>query len=149
MIADTNGRLQIAVIEYEDLLDSQEREMFSRVQMGVPLSPAEKLGAVKGPWGDYFRELVKRFFDEKDANLQHIAKLDRGKDFQLMAQICLYVIHYAQDRYTPLSGIIATFLKVSHTLVICACQALTLALLRRIWATLCRSSRSAKRSARR
>ena len=87
--------------------------MFARVQMGVPLTAAEKMAAEASPWADFWRELVKRFFDEKDANLAHIAKLENSKDWQLMGQICLYIIFYDNVRYVPTSSLMKTFIKVS------------------------------------
>lgn len=37
------SREQINIIEYTDLTEEQERDMFQRVQLGMSLSPAEKV----------------------------------------------------------------------------------------------------------
>lgn len=37
------ARHQITVVEFTDLTQAQERDMFSRVQMGMTLSPAESM----------------------------------------------------------------------------------------------------------
>ncbi|EIM80690.1 uncharacterized protein STEHIDRAFT_125712 [Stereum hirsutum FP-91666 SS1] len=42
---DLFSKKQILCVEYQDLTDNQEREIFKRVQLGVALTPAEKMKA--------------------------------------------------------------------------------------------------------
>ncbi|KAG7442581.1 uncharacterized protein BT62DRAFT_935886 [Guyanagaster necrorhizus] len=49
---------QIVCVEYSDLTDDGERDIFQRVQLGVALTPAEKLQAVSGPRVQVIRELM-------------------------------------------------------------------------------------------
>jgi hypothetical protein len=43
-------KLEILCIEYQGLERRQEEDLFSRVQLGMPLTPAEKLRAISGPF---------------------------------------------------------------------------------------------------
>ena len=72
--------------------------MFSRVQMGVTLSSAEKLAAHLGPWPEFLRMLIKRYLDpvpglSTDQFGNTIITVNRGKDYLFMAQITLLIHH--------------------------------------------------------
>ena len=41
--------------EFKNLSSKQEEDLFGKVQMGVSLTPAEKLRATSGPWQDFTR----------------------------------------------------------------------------------------------
>ncbi|KAF2737580.1 hypothetical protein EJ04DRAFT_461026 [Polyplosphaeria fusca] len=47
--------------EFNDLSQVQEEDLFARVQMGMPLSAAEKMRASTGPWQDLAQQFVKDF----------------------------------------------------------------------------------------
>ncbi|KAJ9475693.1 DUF262 domain-containing protein [Pseudozyma hubeiensis] len=107
---------QITVVEFEGLSEETERDMFSRVQMGVTLSSAEKLGAHLGKWPDFIRQMVKRFIDPTpslvhDEYGKTMLAVSRGKDYLFMAQIALLILHEHVDQYVPSAHTIDTFLK--------------------------------------
>ncbi|RPD78541.1 hypothetical protein L226DRAFT_531882 [Lentinus tigrinus ALCF2SS1-7] len=76
----------VTCVEYYDLPQIQERDIFQRVQLGVALSAAEKLQAIPSHRTEWIIELQQRFFLHED-NLPQ--KMDvaykRGQDFQLIA----------------------------------------------------------------
>jgi hypothetical protein len=41
--------------EFKNLSPKQEEDLFGKVQMGVSLTPAEKMRATSGPWQDFTR----------------------------------------------------------------------------------------------
>ncbi|KAI0667568.1 hypothetical protein C8Q78DRAFT_1105555 [Trametes maxima] len=85
---------QIVCVEYEDLTDDQEREIFQRVQLGVALTAAvldlyatERLQAIPGPWPALIREVQSLVLGDEgfgeDLDWGH----DRGRDFSCLASI--------------------------------------------------------------
>ncbi|TKY88334.1 hypothetical protein EX895_002686 [Sporisorium graminicola] len=107
---------QLTIVEFEGLTDETERDMFSRVQMGVTLSSAEKLGAHLGPWPDFIRQMVKRFIDPTpslvhDEDGKSMLLVSRGKDYLFMAQIALLILNANVEQYVPSAHTIDTFLK--------------------------------------
>ncbi|KAL6301935.1 hypothetical protein BKA93DRAFT_443788 [Sparassis latifolia] len=52
---------QIVCVEYQDLTEDDEREIFQRVQMGMALTPAEKLQAISSPTASFIRELQDQY----------------------------------------------------------------------------------------
>ncbi|KAG8834310.1 hypothetical protein FRC17_009218 [Serendipita sp. 399] len=54
------NRKQIVCIEYHELTEDQERDIFNRVQMGMPLSSAEKMAAILSERSQFVRQLQKR-----------------------------------------------------------------------------------------
>ncbi|PVG02211.1 hypothetical protein CPB86DRAFT_870502 [Serendipita vermifera] len=77
-------RRQIVCIEYYNLKEEQERDIFNRVQMGMPLSTAERMSAISGQNS----ELVKRL-EKKLSNWPENVPLanDRKRRFQLVGHI--------------------------------------------------------------
>jgi len=76
-------RKELLCVEYNGLEKQQEEDLFSRVQLGMPLTPAEKLRASSGLWqdfaielGDEFKELIQGVVDDK-----------RARGFQLVLQV--------------------------------------------------------------
>lgn len=57
--------------------------------MGMPLQPAERMAALKGPWCAFASELKNKYLHSDDCPLmQHLAlERSRSKDFLIMAQI--------------------------------------------------------------
>ncbi|CBQ69531.1 conserved hypothetical protein [Sporisorium reilianum SRZ2] len=107
---------QITVVEFEGLTDETERDMFSRVQMGVTLSSAEKLGAHLGAWPDFIRQMVKRFIDPTpslvhDEDGKGMLLVNRGKAYLFIAQMALLILNANVDQYVPSAHTIDTFLK--------------------------------------
>ncbi|KAK0505384.1 hypothetical protein EDD18DRAFT_1129082 [Armillaria luteobubalina] len=62
MLPETLRRLfankQIVCVEYPDLTDDNERDIFQRVQLGMALTAAEKLQAISSPRVQIIRELL-------------------------------------------------------------------------------------------
>lgn len=75
---------QIVCVEYDGLTETQEREVFNRVQMGVPLSTAERLAAVSG-----HRSQTVHMLEGLMANWPEKIKLanDRKRRFILLGHI--------------------------------------------------------------
>ncbi|KZO98840.1 hypothetical protein CALVIDRAFT_534920 [Calocera viscosa TUFC12733] len=88
-------------VQWEQLNDDLEREIFKRVQYGMQLSPAEKMHAIASPWADLVRMLSKQYI--ADGLSQSIKwTRSRGQDFQFVAQI-LYLI-WRPERFQFPSG---------------------------------------------
>ncbi|KIJ67418.1 hypothetical protein HYDPIDRAFT_84041 [Hydnomerulius pinastri MD-312] len=84
---------QIVCIEYQDLPDSDEREIFQRVQLGMALTPAEKLQVLNTPMSAFVRKLQAQYFDSEGPLGGDALDWDRsrGGDFRCIAQ-ALYTI---------------------------------------------------------
>lgn len=84
---------QIVCIEYQDLPDSEEREIFQRVQLGMALTPAEKLQVTNTPMASFVRQLEAEYFGEDKPLGGNALDWDRsrGGDFRCIAQ-ALYCI---------------------------------------------------------
>ncbi|TFY57656.1 hypothetical protein EVJ58_g6897 [Rhodofomes roseus] len=78
---------QIVCIEYQDLSNSSEREIFQRVQLGMALTAAEKLQAIASPMGDFIHELQAQYVNPSDElGLSSLLDWDvtRGNDFRCL-----------------------------------------------------------------
>lgn len=75
--------------------------MFQRVQMGVTLSPAEKLSALRTPWTICFDQLAKRYMDSSrpGENLCHIVRTSRSNDWLFMGQIAMTILNEDKQPY--------------------------------------------------
>lgn len=84
----SNSKLILNIVEYKDLPRGFERDVFQRVQLGIPLTVAEKLQAISSPWADYV-SLVTRMRLTAEKGLADRIGLDitRGRDFQAIAQL--------------------------------------------------------------
>ncbi|KAG5635815.1 hypothetical protein H0H81_010045 [Sphagnurus paluster] len=96
---------QIVCVEYQDLTDSDEREIFQRVQLGMALTPAEKLQVTNTPRASFVRQLVNHFLSPSASSSStdgagSLASFDwdraRGADFRCLSQVvfCLYAHTY-------------------------------------------------------
>ncbi|KAG6859872.1 hypothetical protein C0995_002632 [Termitomyces sp. Mi166 len=91
---------QIVCVEYTDVTDSDEREIFQRVQLGMALTPAEKLQVANTPRSAFIRSLVSHFLtasptssEDSAGSLAHFDwERTRGADYRSISQIvyCLY-----------------------------------------------------------
>ncbi|CDO77833.1 hypothetical protein BN946_scf184714.g8 [Trametes cinnabarina] len=52
---------QIVCMEYQDISPENEREIFQRVQLGMALTPAERLQAISSPVTSFIRELLDTY----------------------------------------------------------------------------------------
>ncbi|KAK0226775.1 hypothetical protein EDD85DRAFT_777452, partial [Armillaria nabsnona] len=82
---------QITCVEYDYLTQDQEREIFRRVQLGVALTPAERLQAITGPLASLVRG-VQDLLASPSGLEGHVPwGKARGRDFLCVAQI-IYLI---------------------------------------------------------
>ncbi|KAL0059216.1 hypothetical protein AAF712_014062 [Marasmius tenuissimus] len=82
----------IFVVEYDEVAQQEERDIFKRVQLGVPLSAAEKLQAITTPRVKFIQELRSRFMVPEKLGSSSIPwDRSRCRDFHSLA-LCL---HYA------------------------------------------------------
>ncbi|KAI0915786.1 hypothetical protein AcV5_003610 [Taiwanofungus camphoratus] len=79
---------QITCVEYRNLSHGFERDIFQRVQLGMPLTAAEKLQAIPSPWSEWISDLDTRYINNDDG-ITDIVDVDmkRGRDFQSLAQL--------------------------------------------------------------
>ncbi|KIM74460.1 hypothetical protein PILCRDRAFT_828156 [Piloderma croceum F 1598] len=82
---------QITCVEYETISPDQEREIFQRVQLGVALTPAERMQAITGPWPTLIREIQQELLGESGFDGQLDWGHARGRDFQCLTSI-VYLI---------------------------------------------------------
>lgn len=78
---------QIVCVEYSDINPDQEREIFQRVQLGVALTPAERMQAIVGPWPTMIREIQSQVLGEDGFQGYLDWGHARGRDFQCVASI--------------------------------------------------------------
>lgn len=79
---------QIVCVEYQDITDADEREIFQRVQLGMALTPAEKLQVINTPRAAFIRELQTLHLKEEGGLSGEGLEWDRsrGSDFRGIAQ---------------------------------------------------------------
>lgn len=59
-------QISLQVVEYPNPTMAEQRDIFQRVQLGVPLSSAERLQALGGEMPAWIRDLDTRFIGDKD-----------------------------------------------------------------------------------
>ncbi|KAI0743368.1 hypothetical protein C8Q80DRAFT_1220396 [Daedaleopsis nitida] len=86
----------LTCVEYFNLPPHLERDIFQRVQLGTPLTAAEKLQAIASPRNEWITsDLQPRFIFRDDSLTQKIeVAIKRGQDFQLLAGLV-----YCCDEY--------------------------------------------------
>ncbi|KAF7976870.1 hypothetical protein HWV62_5397 [Athelia sp. TMB] len=78
---------QIVCIEYQDIDDDDEREIFQRVQLGMALTPAEKLQSIIGPMPTFIRELASTYLTAGSLAGKTLDwDRSRGGDFRCLAE---------------------------------------------------------------
>ncbi|KAK1229329.1 hypothetical protein PQX77_007618 [Marasmius sp. AFHP31] len=93
---------QIVCVEYQELRDKDERDIFSRVQLGMALTAAEKMNVISTPRADFIRLLLSRFLTEKSLGNPEIPWAHaRGTDFKCFA-LSVYCI--SKPAQTTFSG---------------------------------------------
>jgi len=97
-------------VEYKDISPEMERDIFQRVQKGVPLGNAEKLQAISSAWVDWIIELTKRYEDFKDSIVWDTKK---ARDFDCFAK-AVYLI-FTGKRQPPTEPQIRKFLETQAT----------------------------------
>jgi len=78
----------ITCVEYKNITPGTERDIFQRVQMGVPLVAAEKLQAIDSPWARWISSLEQKHVHSDDG-LSTLLDWDwqRGRAFQCLAHL--------------------------------------------------------------
>ncbi|TFY57533.1 hypothetical protein EVJ58_g6962, partial [Rhodofomes roseus] len=87
---------QITCVEYEGLTDDQEREIFQRVQLGVALTPAERLQALTGHRATLIREIQVKVLGSEGFGSNLEWANGRGRDFQCLASIVYLIEQQSQ-----------------------------------------------------
>ncbi|KAF9005166.1 hypothetical protein BDQ17DRAFT_381249 [Cyathus striatus] len=82
---------QITCVEYNDISEDQEREIFQRVQMGVSLTCAERLAAINGPHARIVRSIQDYLSSANGFNDLLDWGHARNKDFQIVAQVVFLI----------------------------------------------------------
>ncbi|OCB92199.1 hypothetical protein A7U60_g409 [Sanghuangporus baumii] len=90
---------QISCVEYTDLNEDAEREIFQRVQLGVALTPAERMQAIAGLWPQLVREILSELDKYNISDALEWAKT-RGRDFHSVATI-IYLIEKGRSVSYP------------------------------------------------
>ncbi|GJE95858.1 DUF262 domain-containing protein [Phanerochaete sordida] len=82
-------KAQLLCITYRGITEGQEREMFQRIQLGMPLGTAEKLQAIQSPRSDWVCSLIPKYLSRDRTSLVSKIQLDctRAKDFLGVAQL--------------------------------------------------------------
>ncbi|CAG8554356.1 9221_t:CDS:2 [Acaulospora morrowiae] len=96
---------ELLCVEYYDLTLHQEQEIFSRVQLGVALTPAEKLQAISSPMADFAHTIYTQH-----PSISAIMDTKRARPFQLITQ-SLHMIEYEPDKFNATPTTITKFLK--------------------------------------
>ncbi|KAF5351459.1 hypothetical protein D9757_012061 [Collybiopsis confluens] len=86
---------QVVCVEYSDLTDGDERDIFQRVQLGMALTSAEKLHVINTPRARFIRDLLSEFVSEDTLGSSSIPwDKSRGSDFRCVSQAV-----YLMDRW--------------------------------------------------
>ncbi|KAF8608746.1 hypothetical protein BDV93DRAFT_518810 [Ceratobasidium sp. AG-I] len=77
---------QIVCIEYRQLSQAYEREIFSRVQLGMALTTGEQLQAFDGPMTTFIHRMQNELFEDAQVDRLIGLSTDRGRGFQDLVQ---------------------------------------------------------------
>ncbi|KAI5123010.1 hypothetical protein M0805_007632 [Coniferiporia weirii] len=102
------AKKQIVCVEYTDLNGDSEREIFQRVQLGVALTPAERMQAIPGPWSQLVRDILGVMDEYKMSEFLEWSST-RGRDFQSVASI-IFLMEKPKASY-PSSVVLEKYLK--------------------------------------
>ncbi|KAK7027266.1 hypothetical protein VNI00_015355 [Paramarasmius palmivorus] len=82
---------QIVCVEYGELKESDERDIFRRVQLGIALTASEKLQAISTPRADFIRHLLAKYTTETTLGHADVCwDRERARDFQVFSTaVCL------------------------------------------------------------
>ncbi|KAK1217811.1 hypothetical protein PQX77_019517 [Marasmius sp. AFHP31] len=95
---------QIVCVEYEELKEVEERDIFKRVQLGVALTNAEKLQAISTPRTDFIRYLTQKFLTSTTLGHPDVAwDHSRGRGFNMFA-----IVVYATSKWNKKTGLAAS-----------------------------------------
>ncbi|KAJ7498833.1 hypothetical protein FB451DRAFT_11880 [Mycena latifolia] len=93
---------KITCVEYSQLTPAMEREIFQRVQLGMPLTTAEKLAAIDSSWAEWISKLESRHISI-EGGLSTALDWDtkRGREFQNVAQFVYCCDGYPESQNVP------------------------------------------------
>ncbi len=116
LASDVSDRFDDYELDYEEITDAEDgqiQQYFSRLQEGMPLTPAEKLNSVPGKLTDYIRKLSKHAFFQKKVAL----KDTRYAYFDVSSKVVALEIQGidAGLRYDELQDLLKTNAKFSGT----------------------------------
>ncbi|KZW00288.1 hypothetical protein EXIGLDRAFT_168145 [Exidia glandulosa HHB12029] len=105
--------IKITCVEYGSIDEVTEREIFERVQNGMPLQASEKLQALNGPLVRWINSLQKKYVAESTGLTNCITwSIGRGKDFECIAR-SIYTIANMPKHIFPGQQPLSRWLKVS------------------------------------
>ncbi|KAK0472976.1 hypothetical protein IW261DRAFT_1423952 [Armillaria novae-zelandiae] len=98
---------QIVCVEYQDLADEGERDIFQRVQLGMALTPAEKLQVINTPRAQLIRELMHEY------PLENLP-FDRARatDFRCYAMVAHVIMNYPNVKNIAVGATLSKWLDV-------------------------------------
>ncbi|KAI0034812.1 hypothetical protein K488DRAFT_77027 [Vararia minispora EC-137] len=100
---------QVQCVEYHDISDVQEREIFQRVQNGVALTPSERMQAIVSPRSVFIREMMDHVLEKDGFGEALDWGRSRGRDFHGLASIVFLLETFPQHK-VPASGVMKTWL---------------------------------------
>ncbi|KAJ3488586.1 hypothetical protein NLI96_g2734 [Meripilus lineatus] len=112
---------QIACMEYDQLSDDNEREIFQRVQLGMALTPAEKMQAINSPTATFIRELAREYVTDGLADLLEW-DTNRGSDFRSLTTAVFAIQKWKSLSTPPSPAQLTTFLQQHEDLEESFCQ---------------------------
>lgn len=107
------GNEQISCVEYDGLNEDQEREIFQRVQLGVALTPAERMQALNGPFSSYIRNLQRIVLGPAPQGFGSTLdwRTERGRDFQCMLTTVYFVEQYPSFSRFPHTDVLVKYME--------------------------------------
>ncbi|KAK1222739.1 hypothetical protein PQX77_014412 [Marasmius sp. AFHP31] len=90
---------QISCVEYEEISDDEQRDIFIRVQKGMALTGPEKLRAMGGPRRDFIDALVKKYVTDDGLRHKEVGwGSERAKDFQCFSYATVAISRWDVDK---------------------------------------------------
>ncbi|KAG0185648.1 hypothetical protein DFQ28_009028 [Apophysomyces sp. BC1034] len=106
MMRERFSDAELVCVEYNDLDVEQEYEIFARVQLGMSLTPAEKLKA----HATANAKMVKDLWEIHRHDLQRLFPDNRGYVYQLVAHLALVIYENPQKSFPAMPASTSKFL---------------------------------------
>ncbi|OSD02329.1 hypothetical protein PYCCODRAFT_1467972 [Trametes coccinea BRFM310] len=108
---------QIVCMEYQDITPENEREIFQRVQLGMALTPAERLQAISSHVTTFVRELVDTYILDPNGLAENIEwDTSRANDFRTIATAVYAMSKWPKLTTVPSFGTLEKWLRECHDL---------------------------------
>ncbi|EAU81599.2 hypothetical protein CC1G_02615 [Coprinopsis cinerea okayama7 len=89
---------QIVCVEYQNITENDERDIFKRVQLGMALTPAEKLQVINTPRAAFIRDLQNEHVKDGGLSSAYLEwDSSRGGDFRCLAQALWCIEKYGPN----------------------------------------------------